>query len=76
MKVGGGAKQNASLEQGVQVSKATQRAATTTSYIALRNSVEIGYLQTSILNKTNKEGVKWEGQTAAQKQDLDLERTA
>ena len=30
MKAGGSAKQNASLEQGVQVSTATQRAATTT----------------------------------------------
>ena len=32
MKVGGGAKQNAGLEQGVQVSMATQRAATTTRH--------------------------------------------
>ena len=30
MKAGGGAKRNASLEQGAQVSTATQRAATTT----------------------------------------------
>ena len=34
------------------------------------------YLPTSIVTKTNKEGGKWEGQTAAQKQDLALERTA
>ena len=32
MKAGGGAKQNASIEQGTQVSTATQRAATTTRY--------------------------------------------
>ena len=32
MKAGGGAKQNASLKQGVQVSTATQRAATTTRH--------------------------------------------
>ena len=32
MKAGGGAKRNASLEQGVQVSTATQRAATTTRH--------------------------------------------
>ena len=32
MKVGGGAKRNASLEQGAQVSTATQRAATTTRH--------------------------------------------
>ena len=32
MKAGGGAKQNVSLEQGAQVSMATQRAATTTRH--------------------------------------------
>ena len=32
MKAGGGAKQNASIEQGTQVSMATQRAATTTRH--------------------------------------------
>ena len=32
MKAGGGAKRNASLEQGAQVSTATQRAATTTRH--------------------------------------------
>ena len=32
MKAGGGAKRNASLEQGAQVSMATQRAATTTRH--------------------------------------------
>ena len=32
MKAGGGSKRNASLEQGVQVSTATQRAATTTRH--------------------------------------------
>ena len=32
MKAGGGAKQNASLKQGAQVSTATQRAATTTRH--------------------------------------------
>ena len=32
MKAGGGAKQNASIEQGTQVSTATQRAATTTRH--------------------------------------------
>ena len=38
MKAGGGAKRNASIEQGMQVSTATQRAAGT---VTLRNSVEI-----------------------------------
>ena len=32
MKAGGGAKRNASLKQGVQISMATQRAATTTKH--------------------------------------------
>ena len=32
MKAGGGAKRNASLEQGLKVSTATQRAATTTRH--------------------------------------------
>ena len=32
MKAGGGAKRNASIEQGTQVSTATQRAATTTRH--------------------------------------------
>ena len=32
MKVGGGAKRNASIEQGMQVSTATKRAATTTRH--------------------------------------------
>ena len=32
IKAGGGTKRNASIEQGTQVSTATQRAATTTSY--------------------------------------------
>ena len=32
MKAGGGAKRNVSIEQGTQVSKATQRAATTTRH--------------------------------------------
>ena len=42
MKAGGGAKQNASLKQGAQVSTATQRAATTTvGTVTPRNSVEI-----------------------------------
>ena len=44
MKAGGGAKRNASLEQGVQVSMATQRAATTTRHRhteKLSGSVEI-----------------------------------
>ena len=33
MKAGGGAKRNASMEQGMQVSTATQRAATTTRHL-------------------------------------------
>ena len=44
MKAGGGAKRNVSLEQGTQVSMATQRAATTTSHShteKLSGSVEI-----------------------------------
>ena len=44
MKAGGGSKQNANLEQGMQVSTATQRAATTTRHRhteKLSGSVEI-----------------------------------
>ena len=58
MKVGGGAKWNASLEQGTQVSTATQR------------ETQWKYLQTSILTKASQEGRKGEGQNTAQMCDL------
>ena len=41
MKAGGGAKQNASIEQGTQVSTATQRGQPSPGTVTLRNSVEI-----------------------------------
>lgn len=57
MKVGG-AKWNASLEQGTQVSTATQR------------ETQWKYLRASILTKANQKGRKGQGQNAAQMCDL------
>ena len=57
-KVGGGAKWNASLEQGTQVSTAIQR------------ETQWKYLRTSILTKASREGRKGEGQNAAQMRNL------
>ena len=66
---GAGAKQNVSLEQGVQVSTATQRAETTTRHCHTEKLSGDNY-QPLILIKTRKEGGKKEGQTAAQRQEL------
>ena len=66
MKAGGGAKRNASLKQGAQVSTATQRAATTTvGTVTPRNSVENTYQPLY-----SPRPAKREGQTAAQRHDL------
>ena len=71
MKAGGGAKQNVSLEQGAQVSTASQRAATTTRHRHTDKLSGDTYqpLYTPRLAKR-------EGQTAAQRHDFYLERTA
>ena len=65
MKAGGGAKQNASLEQGVQVSTATQRAATTTRHHHTEKLSGDTYQPLY-----SPRPVKREGQTAAQRHDL------
>ena len=68
MKAGGGAKRNASLEQGAQVSTATQRAATTTRH---RHTEKLsGDTYQPLYSPTPAEGGKREGQTAAQRHDL------
>ena len=67
MKAGGGAKQNASLEQGAQVSTATQRAATTARH---RHTEKLSG-DTVLTNLyTQPDQQKREGQTAAQRHDL------
>ena len=61
MKTGGGAKRNASIEQGTQLSTATQRAATTTKH---RHSDKLGgdtYLPICILTMASQEGGKGRG---------------
>ena len=66
MKVVGGAKRNASIEQGTQVSTATQRAATTTRH---RHTEIPTNLYTYHSQPRGREG---EGQTAAQMHNLEL----
>ena len=56
----------------MQVSRATQRVATTTRHC----HTQWRNLPTSVLTKANKEGGKGEGQTASQMEDLELETTA
>ena len=74
MKAGGGAKRNASLEQGAQVSTATQRTATTTRHRhteKLSGSVEIlTNLCTHLDQQRGREEGEGGGQTAAQRHDL------
>ena len=65
MKVGGGAKQNASLEQGAQVSTATQRAATPTWH---RHTEKLSGDTYQPLYSPRP--AKREGQTPAQRHDL------
>ena len=65
MKVGGGAKRNASLHQGAQVSMATQRAATT---IRHRHTEKLSGDTYQPLYSP--EPAKREGQTAAQRHNL------
>ena len=65
MKAGGGAKRNASLEQGAQVSMATQRAVTTTWH---RHTEKLsGDIYQPLYSPRP---AKREGQTAAQRHDL------
>ena len=68
MKAGGGAKQNASIKQGTQVSTATQRVATA---ITLINSVEI--LTNLYTYRGQPRGREGERQTAAQMHKYELE---
>ena len=56
MKGCGGAKQNASLELGTQVSRATQRAATTTRQRHTEKLTVDTLIPTSMLTKDNQEG--------------------
>ena len=69
MKAGGGAKRNASLEQGAQVSTATQRAATTTRHCHTEKFSGDTY-QPLYSPRPAKKGGKRKGQTAAQRHDL------
>ena len=69
MKAGGGAKQNESLEQGVQVSTATQRVETTTRHCHTEKLSGNTY-QPLYSPRTAKREGRGRGQTAAQKQDL------
>ena len=68
-KAGGGAKRNASLEQGAQVSTATQRAATTTMHRHTEKLSGDTYQPLYSPRPVKREG-KREGQTAAQRHDL------
>ena len=76
MKACGGAKGNASLKQGVQVSTATQRVSTTTRHHHTEKLSE-DILPTSILTKASQEGREGEGEgegpTVAQMHNLELE---
>ena len=65
MKAGGGAKRNASLEQGAQVSMATQRTASTTRHHHTEKLSGDTYQPLY-----SPRPVKREGQTATQRHDL------
>ena len=65
IKAGGGAKQNASVEQGTQVSTAAQRAATTTRHCHTEKLSGDTY-------HGQPRGREGEGQTAAQMHNLEL----
>ena len=67
MKAGGGAKRNASLEQGVQVSTASQRAATTTRH---RHTEKLSGTGDTYQPLYSPRPAKREGQTAAQRHHL------
>ena len=71
MKAGGGAKQNASLEQGIQVSTATQRASTTTRHHHTKKLSGDTYKLLYSPRPAKKEGREG-GQTATQMHDLEL----
>ena len=62
MKAGGGAKQNVSIEQGTQVSTATQRAATTTGH---RHTEKLSGVTKLYTYHGQPRGREEEGQTAA-----------
>ena len=64
MKAGGGAKRNASIEQGTQVSKASQRAATTTRHRHTEKLSGDTYQPVYLPWPAKREG-REEGQTAA-----------
>ena len=70
IKAGGGAKRNASIEQGTQVSTATQRAATTTRHRHTEKLSGDTYQPVYLPWPANREG---EGQTAAQMHKYELQ---
>ena len=73
MKAGGGAKRNASIEQGMQVSTATQRAATTTRHHHTDKLSGDTYQPVYLPWPAKREGRGAEGQTAAQMHKYELE---
>ena len=70
MKAGGGAKRNASIEQGTQVSTATQRVATTTRHRHTDKLSGDTYQPVYLPWPAKREGRGGEGQTAAQMHKL------
>ena len=66
MKAGGGAKRNVSIEQGTQVSKATQRAATTTRHRHTDKLSGDTYQPVYCTYHGEQGGREGKGQTAAQ----------
>ena len=66
MKAGGGARRNASVEQGTQVSTATQRAATTTRHRHTEKLSGDTYQPVYLPQPAKREGRGGEGQTATQ----------
>ena len=73
MKAGGGAKRNASIEQGTQVSTATQRAAPTTRHCHTDKFSGDTYQPVNLPWPAKREGRGGEGQTAAQMHKYELE---
>lgn len=68
MKGGGGGKRNASLEAGRAGIHGNPQSSNQEQALS-HGETQWRYLPTSMFTQTNKEEEKWEGQTAAQKQD-------
>ena len=73
IKAGGGAKQNANIKQGMQVSRVTQRAATTTRYRHTEKLSGDTYQPVYSTYHCQLRGREGEGQTAAQMHKYKLE---